>query len=85
MTKAYPARDADGKAEDGGQAVALTATCINQGCRCGFEPKVPGSDRRALSAGRCHGPSRWKPHSWLPMCVIGEDAPFRGFGPDLSP
>ena len=44
VTKACPARDADGKAEDGGKAVALTAIYINRGCRCDFEPRVPGSD-----------------------------------------
>lgn len=41
---------ADGKAEDGRQWPSQPS--VNRGCRCGFEPRVLGSNLRALAAGR---------------------------------
>lgn len=52
----------------GRQGPAHSCLC-KPGVGCGFEPRVPGSDRRALSAGRCHGPTCWKEASPLAVRV----------------
>ena len=53
----------------GGRQRPPRSCLCKPGVGCGFEPRVPESDRSSLSAGRRHGPTCWKESSPLAAAV----------------